>query len=52
MDPMEALRRIKGIIRMIELTDDVIIIRKYYKEIIELTDRGLSGNVIPLHKKF
>ena len=51
MDPTEALRRIRVLIRTAETTDDIDLVRKLLKEMLAAADKGITGNVIPLQKK-
>lgn len=51
MDPTEALRHIRSLIHVAEGTNDIDLMRKHLKEMLAIADKGITGNVVPLHKK-
>lgn len=50
MDPIEALRHIRALIRMAEAAD-IDLVRTHLKEMMAVADKGIKGNVIPIRKK-
>ena len=51
MDPTEALRHIRSLIHGALEMDDIDMLRKHLKEMLATANRGITGNVVPLHKK-
>jgi hypothetical protein len=51
MDPTEALRHIRSLIHLAQGIDDIDLVRKHLKEMLATANKGITGNVVPMHKK-
>jgi hypothetical protein len=49
MDPKEALRHIRTLIKVAAITDDIALVHKHLREMLVIVEKGLEGsNVVPL----